>query len=186
MLTSFQASPIAYWADTVPDVTQGEGPYCSECADALAGDAVESGDHDELFIHYYNTPAGFQPASRYGMEDAYPEGIDCIRCGAEIVEPGEDYCSEHGGERSYNADGTPAQSCEYGEEPNLAGDGERCRFPSTDPNPPIPRWVPCGSCGARDGEPHRDGCSTLEPERPAPRGSDGYNPPNIPAYGTSE
>jgi len=169
MLTTFQASPIAYWADTVPDITRGEGPYCSECADSLAGDAVESGDHDELFIHYYNTPAGFQPASRYGVEDAFPDGVDCIRCGKVIVEPDEDYCLIHSGERSYNTDGTPAQSCEYGEEePEYADEAERCVFPEADPNPPVPRWVPCSGCGARDGESHRAGCITITPPELVP------------------
>lgn len=118
MLTSFQASPIAYWADEVPDVKQGSGPYCSDCADELSGGQVESGEHDEMFVHYYNTPQGFQPASRYGVEEAYPDGVDCERCGAIIVEAEDD----------------------------------------EDPNPPVPRWVPCSTCGALDGQPHETGC----------------------------
>ena len=91
MLTSYQASPIAYWPQDAEDVH--DGPVCSDCADREAGGrtAQEEGqDVDELFIHYYNTPAGFVPSSRYAVEETYPEGVDCVRCGTVIVEPEED------------------------------------------------------------------------------------------------
>ncbi len=129
MLTSFQASPIAYWPVDDEGNCSGDGPVCSECAwaEAKGRTAQDEGqDVDEMFIHYYNTPAGFQPASRYGVEEAYPDGVDCVRCGAVIVEPWP----------------------EEGDEPEGF-------------NPPAPRWVPCSSCHAGDGEPHREGCSHL-------------------------
>jgi ribosomal protein S27AE len=144
MLTSFQASPVAYWADQVDDVDHGSGPYCGDCADHLAGGLEESGDHDELMIHYYRTPRGFQPASRYGVEEAYGcYGVDCERCGEPIVEP------DHGW-------------LDAGEEcPECGHVVELDEHEAFDPNPPVPRWVPCGSCGAGDGEPHRPGCRYL-------------------------
>jgi hypothetical protein len=146
MLTSFQASPIAYWADEVDGLAPGDGPFCGKCADELAGGREESGDHDELFIHYYRTPAGFVPSSRYAVEEAYScYGVECERCGEPIVEPDHtwldagDVCSECG----YVVDEADLE---------LA-----------DPNPPLPRWVPCNKCGAGDGEPHRPTCPNLPP-----------------------
>lgn len=90
---------------------------------------------------------------RYSAEESWPEGLNCGECHAEIVEPSEDYCQEHMAWRVWDADGA-GNYCD-------AGEGD-CRFPDDlDTNPPVPRWVPCGSCGARDGEPHRDACSKL-------------------------
>src|ERR1051326_7709859 len=99
MLTSFQAPPIAYWADDYFENddywSPGDGPFCSNCADHLARGETESGEHDELMIHYYNTPRGFQPASRYGVEEAYAKyGVECVRCGETIVEPDPDLCQD--------------------------------------------------------------------------------------------
>jgi hypothetical protein len=161
MLTSFQASPIAYWP---LDGEYDDGPVCPDCADREAGGRTaqdEGQDVDELMIHYYGTPAGFQPSSRYAVEDRYPEGIDCVRCGAVIVEPEEDYCQAHdawyAGTSTDDA-GDDFRYCEDADTSNVEDGIDTCLFPDTDPNPPVPRWVPCGSCGAGDGEPHRDGC----------------------------
>jgi hypothetical protein len=155
MLTSYQASPIAYWADDVAGATQGDGPFCSKCADELAGGEEESGEHDELFIHYYRTPKGFQPASRYGVEEAYPHGVECERCGEAIVEPDPDLCVEHDGYR-VEAD---VNLCDTAQLDGYDAEDNVCYFLGEhDPNPPVPRWVPCSECRAGDGEPHREGC----------------------------
>ena len=171
MLTSYQASPVAFWPD--PDVYEGlleelEGPVCSGCADEIAEGELESGEHDELFIHYYNTPNGFQPASRYGVEEAYPGGLDCSRCGETITEPDPDWCDTHYATRAYRNHSPWSERpwCEEAEYEAQHGDGlealRHCAFHGFEENPPAPRWVPCSSCRAGDGEPHRDGCKYLQ------------------------
>ena len=98
---------------------------------------------------------------RYTVEDEWPGGLWCGGCGAEIVEASEDYCTAHDAWRVEPPEwwvGPPY--CDYVRDPQE--EAVECQFPDTvDPNPPVPRWVPCGSCGARDGERHREGCSAI-------------------------
>ena len=159
MLTSFQCDVVAYTKD-------GEF-LCPSCAEA---DAVENGLVDEdgevqrqnadgLFIHLYGIldPELYGPVIRYGAEEGSPGGLECGRCDAVIVEGDPDYCLEHDEWKGFDE-----TRCAYAVTYGLLA-AESCRFPDVevDPNPPLPRWVPCSRCGARDGERHREGCSYL-------------------------
>ena len=78
MLTAFQCDVVAYLGD-------GE-VYCPECApDQELGEGTYN-DHGII---------------RYTADEEWPEGLSCGGCGAEIVEPGEDYCSAHDSWRAY-------------------------------------------------------------------------------------
>ena len=71
--------------------------------------------------------------------------------------PGEDYCTAHDAWRRYSPDAT---ACENSDED---GDGDDpCSFPDVDSNPPQVRWVPCGTCGAGDGERHSEKCAIID------------------------
>ena len=153
MLTSFQCQPVGF-------ENRDHETICADCAKSLAGG--RTANYDEMFIHYYGIAdpdvTGFVPGSRYGFEEAYPEGKDCDRCGAEIVAPDEDHCLTHGDVRAYNQSGEPLPYCD-----GATYDTADCRFTDSDPNPPVPRWVACSACGAGDGESHRVGCPCITP-----------------------
>ena len=144
MLTGFQAEVIAF-------VTDGEIVCYKHVNEEFAG----SGKVNENlpyweYISELEEASGYSALSRYSLEEGSEgRGEWCGQCGDELVEQDPDYCTEHDGWRSYEGDGesSPA-TCEYG------NDGEPCRFPDTDPNPPASRWVPCSTCGAGDGQSH--------------------------------
>ena len=153
MLTAFQCEVVAYLGDG--DI------YCPGCAYNRA-DYV-TGDFDQVpqrVVHDALAHYDLQPLIRYTVDDEWPGGLWCSECGAEIVEPSEDYCQRHDDWRHEdNSDGTPARFCEHVWQNGQDGFTDGCRFPDTvDPNPPVSRWVPCGTCGATDGEPHRENC----------------------------
>jgi len=157
MLTAFQCDVVAYIGDG--DV------YCPACAvkrSTVDGVDPERVDVDGMFVHFFEIldpeVTGLSPVIRYTAEDEWPGGLYCGDCGDEITKPAEDYCTVHEDWRDMGVDGEPVSHCsavkDYGD--------EECSFPDTvDPNPPVPRWVPCRYCGARDGERHRDTCAYL-------------------------
>lgn len=146
MLTSFQCDVVAYVGDG--DV------YCPECAEKRArADGATDEDLDAnvetMFIRFHGIidpeVTDLSPIIRYTAEDEWPEGLSCGDCGGEIIEPAEDYCPEHEG---WRVDGEAY--CETARDDGT--DLTECSFSDVDPNPPRVRWVPCGVCGARDGE----------------------------------
>lgn len=150
MLTGFQIERIGYLAD-------GEF-LCRPCVvdeyeELEAGDGQESQSLDAMSWaeddEAVETVLGHTPYDRYSLDESFPEGLDCGRCGREIVEAAEDYCRNHDSWRAFDPEQGELQVCEAGIE------DEDCEFPSdVNPNPPVPRWVPCGICGAGDGQPH--------------------------------
>lgn len=91
MLTAFQCEIVAYIGDG--DV------YCPGCATGRVRPDIEiEGDADEDAIHEQDyEDAGLGAIIRYTAEDEWPGGLWCGDCGDEIVEPSEDYCTEHDG-----------------------------------------------------------------------------------------
>ena len=86
MLTSFQCEVVAY---------VGDGDlYCPDCAPEAIGEDLED--------------AGL---IRYTVDEEFPGGLWCGECGAEIAEPAEDYCTEHGAWRAY-LDGEEQDYCD--------------------------------------------------------------------------
>lgn len=105
--------------------------YCAECG-AAADEEV-------------------MPLIRYSVEEEWPEGAYCDGCGETIADPDPEYCVAHQNWATRHDDYGRPVACDQ-------NDGDDCIFVPAEPNPPAARWVPCGACGARDGEPHRDGC----------------------------
>jgi len=147
MLTSYQASPGAY-------ITEDGELYCLDCAERQAGgeDAPRT-DADTMFIRF----RGILDPKKTGLSPVIGYSLD-----EQQAQDAEDYEWD-------KDDGLDHSECE----PALFADGcghelrEEYHYGHEDigpSNPPVPRWVPCSSCHAGDGEPHRDGCPKLRAE----------------------
>lgn len=168
MLTSFQCDVVAYMGDGFV--------VCPKCAEERArailnvpdGDEVERVDADGLFLHLYGIlpweETGLSPIIRYSAEESWgQDGLECDDCYTEIVEPDPDYCREHDSYRRDSRSRYCDAAAEGGEFAEVLRRARECSLADLEPpkNRPVPRWVPCSSCGARDGEAHRMGCGTL-------------------------
>jgi hypothetical protein len=105
MLTSFQCEVVAYLGDG--DI------YCPECAPDI--DLGEGSFNDHGLI-------------RYTVEEEWPGGLWCGECGGEIVEPNEDYCTEHDAWRYYSReDGEYLNVCDHvANAPNFVASDRGC------------------------------------------------------------
>lgn len=146
MLTSYQASPGAYH-----EVESGL-LFCLDCAHRRAEErgVDTSVDFDTMFIHFYGVldPNEYEPVIGYALDEM--QSAD--------AEAAHEWGAEEGGYWAQH------EECE----PELLADGcghvlrEENHYGCDEvSNVPVPRWVPCGHCGAGDGEPHRDGCEEV-------------------------
>jgi hypothetical protein len=158
MLTGFQAEVIAF-------MTDGEFVCLSHIEEAHP-EAWHTEDDRNYWeaIADLEEASGYTAYSRYALEEGGEAGVWCGQCGAELVEPAEDFCTAHDSWRAYTDSEQP--TCEYVLQNSLVDD--QCSFPEVDPNPRASRWVPCPSCGAGDGQTHRYGCNILYGENAAP------------------
>ena len=144
MLTGFQAEVIAFGTDG--------GFVCAKHIESEFAAEIEDNENYWDAIADLEELSGQQAYSRYSLDEAFPEGLNCDDCGDELVEPADDYCTAHDSWRITDS----GDKCESADGAEWADDEhDPCSFPAdTDPNPAVARWVPCGTCGAGDGEPH--------------------------------